>query len=133
MLDPKPTRERASRSEYGRLSDLAYEQTRGACGCGCGRRAASVHHLAGGIDREDVLENLLPLAGDGTRLCHGALTSGNVTCDYASWRAPVVARIRPIDVRRGIRRTLEDRFPEKLAYLLERKGGEWLDARYPRS
>lgn len=124
--DLKPARIfRASRTRYAELRREAYAETFGLCFCGCGRRADSTHHLIGGIsEREDVIANLVALAGDGTRLCHGALTSAQTTYD-ADRRA-----IRPAVVQTGIGRNLE-RFPEKRLYVVERKGEEWLARHYP--
>jgi hypothetical protein len=126
--DPKPPRAyHASRTRYAQLREEAYAQTLGFCFCGCGRAADSTHHLIGGIsEREDVIENLVPLAGDGTRLCHGAMTTAQTTTDALG------NRILPGVVRAGIRRNLEE-FPEKRAYVVARKGEEWLERHYPSS
>ena len=123
----RPRAFRASRARYRELRREAFEQTLGFCFCGCGRTADSIHNLVGGVgEREDVLENLVPLAGDGTRLCHGALTSAQTTVD------PEGNRILPGVVRAGIRINLE-RFPEKLAYVTLRRGEEWVARHYPLS
>lgn len=96
------------------------------CGCGCGRRAESLHHLVGrGQGGDDVRANLIPLSGDGTRLCHGAITSHQRTYDMRLGEYCV-----PDQVFRGIRANLP---PEKIAYVIRVKGSDWLDRRYPKT
>ena len=98
------------------------------CFCGCGRLAESLHHLVGKGQRgDDVWENLVPLAGDGTRLCHGALEGAHRTWDDRTGTYCV-----PELVRRGI--GLQLRRPaqwQRLRYVLEKKSAEWLRRRYP--
>jgi hypothetical protein len=94
------------------------------CFCGCRRRAESLHHLVGrGQGGDDVLSNLVPLSGDGTRLCHGAITSANRTFDSYG-RA-----IEPDEVRRGIR---ENMGSHHVHYVTRVKSEQWLDDTYPR-
>lgn len=94
------------------------------CFCGCGRRAKSLHHLVnrtqGGSDDVDML---VPLAGDGTTLCHGAITTGNRTYDLRTSEY-----IDPRDVRVGIRAHMGERHVKAV---LAVKSLDWLDRYYP--
>ena len=68
------------------------------CFCGCGRLAESLGHLvARSLEGDDVRDNLVPLAGDGTRLCHGALDTDQPTHDIETGEM-----IQPERVRAGI-------------------------------
>jgi hypothetical protein len=94
------------------------------CGCGCGRRAESLHHLVGrGQGGDDVVDNLVALAGDGTRLCHGAITSSQRAYDMK-----LNEYCDPKQVLRGIRANL-GRY--KIEYVIRVKSYDWLDRRYP--
>lgn len=115
----------ASRSEYRRLWFMVCHGHE--CACGCERPADTAHHL---IDRslggDDVIENLVGLAGDGTQLCHGALTTAQVTHDLRG------NKIHPRLVRMGIREYLDS--PDgllKRAYIVTTKSEAWLDEHYP--
>lgn len=93
------------------------------CFCGCRRFAGSLHHLyPRGQGGDDVPANLVPLSGDGTRACHGALTSGNRTTDY-------IGVCEPGEVAAGIGRNLQ---PHHLAYLRSRVGDWYVEKHYPR-
>jgi hypothetical protein len=119
-----PPRYVASASEWG-LLHLLLRPPGTTCLCGCGRLADSLHHL---INRsqggDDVVANLIPLAGDGTTLCHGALTSANRTLDERTQRW-----VHPEHVRQGVRRHLA---PWHLQYMTDKKGMEWVERTYPR-
>lgn len=92
------------------------------CGCGCGRKAQSAHHLVPKSQSgDDVLSNLVLLNGDGTRGCHGALTSANRAWDGKDNYA------EPADVRAGIGRNLR---PDQLAYISERIGLWYVEQHY---
>lgn len=122
--DPKPRKRHvANQIEWAML--VATLCPRGTlCFCGCGRRADSLHHLVGrGQHGDDDPDNLIPLAGDGTRLCHGALTSSNRCYDPRRGEY-----IEPLDVRRGIRAHLTDAHTK---YVVAKKGHWFLDAYYP--
>lgn len=95
-----------------------------SCFCGCGRRSDSAAHIVPrGLGGDDVLENLIPLAGDGTSLCHGAQENGQRVYDVARR-----TYIEPGEVRARIRARL---LPEHLAYVEQRKGRGWLDRYFP--
>jgi 5-methylcytosine-specific restriction endonuclease McrA len=69
--DPKrPPQHRADTPEWKELR----EHFKDACCVSCGLPAESLHHIVprsqGG---SDIVENLAPLCGDGTRGCHGKL------------------------------------------------------------
>lgn len=121
-----PRRIRLSRHRYNLLAEDLLVRRR-FCECGCGHRSHSVHHVVnrsqGGDDLE---ENMVVLNGDGTRGCHGALTSGHRVYDNHGY-------ITPESVRAGIRRTMETTRPAVLAYVLRVKGRDWLDRHYPRA
>ena len=92
--------------------------TGSTCQCGCGRRAESLHHiLSRGQGGDDVPANLVRLAGSGTTLCHGALTSGNKTDG-----------VSPDAVASGIRANLRQ---DQIAYVRNREGQWYLDRHYP--
>lgn len=124
MTDAKPrARYVATSEEWFVLRDVVHRLQNGLCGCGCGRRIESVHHLVsrpkGG---DDVISCLIGLYGDGTRGCHGALTSGNRVNDASGW-------INPEDVRTGIRWNLR---LDQIAYIYERVGDWYLEKHYPK-
>lgn len=123
--DPKP-RQRVRLSPHQLLKLRIEILTRWPwCACGCGRRAETIHHVIGGRDKEDVAENLVGLAGDGTRGCHGALTSGNIAYDGIN------AYCDPELVAVGIRQTIETTRRDVGAYVVQVKSEAWLDKRYP--
>lgn len=123
--DPKPPRRvRLNSRQYAEWAGRVKARAAGRCECGCGRPAQTIHHLIGGPGREDVDANAVVLYGDGTRGCHGALTSGNRVFDGSDV-------ILPMQVASGIRRRLETTRRDALAYILERRGRDWLDRRYP--
>ena len=122
--DPKPApRVRLTRARYNTLVEQLRVK-RPLCECGCGRRSQSAHHVLNRRDGEDIEACLLMLNGDGTRGCHGALTSGWKTCDSRG-------EITPERVRSGIRETMETVRRDVLAYVLDRRGQAWLDRYYP--
>lgn len=132
--DPKPAaRVRLPSRQYLELVEQVILSAFGACECGCGRRAESVHHVVprsqgGG----DVRENLMAIAGDGTRLCHGALEDRRRT-----WDPVRQLYIDPDLVRRGLRLRMEAAEGwgalrgDVRAYVIEVKGEAWLERRYP--
>lgn len=125
--DPKPQRRiRLTPSQYRLLASEILTRWP-LCACGCGRRADSLHHMIGGSGRSDVRENVVGLAGDGTRLCHGALTSA-----MRVWDDRRRVYIDPSQVRTGIRRHIEHERPEVLRYLVAMKGWDWVERAYPR-
>lgn len=69
--------------------------------------------------------NLVALSGDGTRLCHGAITSANKTYDIRTGEY-----CYPDDVLRGIRRNMS---ASNIDYVTRVKSVEWLERRYPRT
>jgi hypothetical protein len=96
------------------------------CACGCGRNAESAHHLVPrGKGGDDVEENLVPLAGHGTTLCHGAITASQRMYDLASGEY-----VDPDDVRHGLRAYL-DAHTEKRDYIVGETSQAWLDTTYP--
>ena len=101
----------------------------GKCGCGCNRRIESHHHLIPrGQGGDDVISNLVGLYGDGTRGCHGALTSANRVNDGRNFPSGKTRWITPDEVRRGIRRNLR---PDQIQYITNREGAWYLDKHYP--
>lgn len=93
-----------------------------ACAARCGARAESVHHLLGGSRRANVLENLVPLCGDGTRGCHGVYTTHHRLGTGRTW----------LDVATAIRETLEEQYPDRIAYLVAEVNETGLDRLYPK-
>lgn len=123
-IDPKPQKPlRLSRARYNALVRQLLE-LRPRCECGCGRPSHSAHHVVGRRYGGDVEENLMMLNGDGTRGCHGALTSGMRTWDGDAY-------IEPDRVAAGLRRAMETSRPDVLAYAISVKGRDWLARRYP--
>ena len=125
--DPKPRqRKRLSRTSYNKLvRELLAKRV--LCECGCGRRAQSAHHVVGRHHGDDLEENLMVLAGDGVRLCHGAFTS-----KMRTWDPEREVYVLPEEVARGLRRTIETVRVDVLAYVLMVKGAGYLDKHYPR-
>lgn len=84
--------------------------------CGDGRVGVSLHHVVprsqGG---DDVVENLVPLCGDGTRGCHGLLETHG-----PGWER-VAARVRAFVLGRASR----------TGYVVGKIGRERFDRRYP--
>ena len=73
--DPKPAkRYRATPAEWEYMRGILLVEP---CAI-CGGRSESLHHIYGRGQRgSDVLSNLAPVCGDGTRGCHGLLTARN--------------------------------------------------------
>lgn len=90
--------------------------------CGATQRA-SIHHV---VERDDfggdVIENLIPLCGDGTTGCHGIYTTraAGLSLDgqIRTWS----------EVADGIRRTF---LPDELEYVITNAGEYYLERRYP--
>jgi len=96
------------------------------CACGCGRPADTLHHLVGRDQGgDDVIENLVPLAGSGTTLCHGAVQYGQRT-----WDGLQGVYVDPGVAARGIRENMK-KHSER--YIIEKKGEWWLERVYPRN
>lgn len=108
--DPKPRRRLVlSNREYLRLvrAMLASYPTCELC---FKRASESAHHVVSkGQGGDDVGENLAMLCGSGTTLCHGEVETSREA------RARLRPRLRP----------------ETISYVLQRKGAEWLDRKYP--
>lgn len=117
---PKPRKRTvASRSEWARLRRLIGVGEL-PCFCGCGRRSESAAHIVPrDLGGDDVVENLIPLAGDGTRLCHGASEHGQRVYDLGRR-----VYIEPGEVRAAVRARL---LPEHVEYAVGRKGSDFLD------
>jgi hypothetical protein len=123
MMDPKRRgRYVATPEEWVVLMRVVLGLQTGMCACGCRRLVHSFHHLLSkGQGGDDVLSNLAGLYGDGTRGCHGALTSGNPVIDLDG------SRIIPAEVRAGIGRRLRE---DQRAYVVNREGQWYLDKHY---
>jgi hypothetical protein len=125
-MDPRPASVvRLSPFRYRHLTRQLLADTK-RCECGCGRPSETVHHVIGGNMRDDVPENMVCLAGDGTRLCHGAFTSKQRTWDYHRG-----VYISPILVAVGMRERMETERLDVLERVLRVKGSDWLDRVYP--
>ena len=121
--DPKPTpRVRLSRFRYQQQTRALLDATQ-RCECLCGRRCEEVHHALSGSSREDVPEAWLCLA----RVCHAAFTTKQRTFDLERG-----VYVDPQVVAQGLRERMETARPEVLAYIIDRKGAEFLDRVYPR-
>jgi len=72
---------------------------------------------------DDAADNLFPLAGSGTTLCHGAIQNGQRTYDLRHG-----VYIEPDEVARGIAAHLTE---ANRRYIIERKGRYFLDRHYP--
>lgn len=70
-------------------------------------------------------ENLVPLSGDGTRLCHGAVQFGYRTYDMSR-----KTYVDPVETEQRIRARMS---AAHIAYVIERKGVDWMDRVYPPS
>lgn len=113
MIDLKPARRyRATQADWSQYREQLADET---CWC-CGGRWESLHHIyprsQGG---DDVLANLAPVCGDGTRGCHGRLEA----------RDPVARSL--------LRHAL---MPSHVVYLEGKLGdgtGAWLDRNYARA
>lgn len=105
----KAARYKATRDEWTRFR----EEKAGPCR-GCGSRSDTFHHaLPRSLGGDDLADNLIPLCGDGTRGCHGAMENHT-----RGWET-VAANIR-------------DSFTQdELTYLVGRKSEVWLDRYYP--
>lgn len=128
--DPKPRRRlKLTKYRYNQLAgNIIYAANKGGgCECGCGRRAETVHHVVRRGHGDDIRENLMALAGDGTRLCHGAITS-----KHRVWDAERSAYILPGDVLAGMRERMETVRLDVLDYVLGRRGRDFLEKQYPR-
>ena len=88
----------------------------------CGHADVSLHHLVGGNSREDVADALVPLCGDGTRGCHGIITSTNPGASldgtWRTWR----------EVAALLRASLT---PDEKDYVRRVKSQGFLDETYP--
>jgi hypothetical protein len=113
MIDPKPARR--IRDPFAGRDKLLREARCRSCGRpSYGQHGLTRHHLVGrGVGGDDVEENLVPLCGDGTLGCHGALTDHR-----RGWR----------EVARRLRANLRD---EEIDYILQKKSHDWLDRTYP--
>lgn len=99
----------ATTTEWQRLRD----EKLGLCRS-CGAWPVSLHHVVSrSLGGDDVAENLIPLCGDGTRGCHGAIENHT-----RHWRA-VAANIR------------ESLTNDELEYATQTKSLVWLDRYYP--
>jgi len=75
-------------------------------------------HLLRGVQREDVLEALIPLCGGGSSGCHGAFDSGHSYHSMALCKT-----VTPEDVRESIAAFLDSEDGEQAAaYLVRRLG-----------
>lgn len=121
---PKPRKRHvASRREWAKIRRLIGVGEL-PCFCGCGRRSETAAHIVPrGLGGDDVPENVIPLAGDGTRLCHGAQENGQRVYDLDR-----KVYIEPDEVRGRIRERLLD---EHRAYVVERMGLPWLERYFP--
>lgn len=128
--DPKRrARYDATPEEWAALIKAVFWLQRGSCGCGCNRQIGSYHHiLPKGQRGDDVLSNLVGLSGDGTRGCHGALTSGNRVNDGKNYPDQSTRWITPEQVAAGIRRNLR---PDQIAYVTAREGMWYVEKHYP--
>ncbi len=107
--DPRPPK-RVKDSRAGK----AKVEREGRCRvCGTRRGLNRAHLVAKGQRGDDVAANIVPLCGSGTAGCHGALTDHR-----RGWET--VAGILRARLR-----------PDELAYVLEKKGQDWLDRVYP--
>lgn len=108
---PKP--ERRVKDRHAGRTKLLLEGRCRACGRSYGI-GVSMHHLVnrsqGG---DDVADNLVPLCGDGTRGCHGALT------DHRRGWERIAAALR------------HNLTPAEKRYIITHKSAEWLDTHYP--
>jgi len=121
--DSKPApRVRLSRFQYRQQTRALLEQTQ-RCECGCGRRCEEVHHAIAGAGREDVPEAWLCLA----RVCHAAFTTKQRTFDLERG-----VYVDAEAVAQGLRERMETARPEVLAYIVARKGVDFLERTYPR-
>lgn len=94
----------------------------------CGRRGytflSRAHLVPKGQRGDDIDANIIPLCGNGTTGCHGALT------DHHKASAPSRLEGEPWTViASAVRATL--RLTE-VNYVLEKKGQDWLNRVYPR-
>lgn len=80
----------------------------------CGAPGESFHHVvAKSLRGDDLPANIIPLCGDGTRGCHGALETHS-----PGWE----------EVAHAVRASLT---PLELAYVRAKKGAHWLDRYLP--
>lgn len=110
--DWKPMKaQRATRSEWKALRKAVLERDGYRCVL-CGDSNVTLHHIIKRRDGDDIAANLVSLCGHGTVGCHS---------DVEHYRNGARERLRPwiVDHR------------EVLAYVLERKGKQWLDHHYP--
>lgn len=105
--DPKPLRRhRADRLEWERIVHWKL----GPCRV-CGEGGTTLHHLVPrSLGGDDVADNIVPLCGDGTRGCHGAVEA------------------RDHQALRELRLSLT---PGELKYVLRKKGSDFLDRYLP--
>lgn len=109
LPDPKPeARIVATRQQWQRMREAKLYGKR--CRC-CEHRAATLHHLVPkSLGGDDVLPNLIPLCGDGTLGCHGAVEASRL------W------------ARERVRRSLTD---DELEYVVAKKSASFLEHYYP--
>lgn len=131
---PKPEKaRRLPKHAWKKLRDRVCADG-GCVGCeryfGPASARLSAHHvLERSLGGDDVFENLVPLCGDGTIGCHGAITSGNPSLGLDG-----VMR-DPDAVRARVRRHVADRHGH-LLYLIRKRGSSdaaraFLDRYYP--
>lgn len=109
--DPKPTRIRDDE-----VYTLFHKRDH-VCVC-CGSRDVSAAHIIGrGAGGDDVVANLVPLCGDGSRGCHGAYDNGH------AYQGAGGRRITPEIVRWSIARYIRSEAGEDAAvYLIAKLG-----------
>lgn len=111
LADPKPSRVK----DKGVYAEF---YARGPHTClHCGSPYVSAAHLLRGKDREDVLEGLIPLCGDGARGCHGSFDSGH------SYIGDFGRKVTPGHVKASVAHFLRhEAGADQTAYLIRRLG-----------
>lgn len=119
--DPRPERRIADRKAG--IEKVRREGKCRACGLRVPRLLSRAHLVPKGQRGDDIDANIVPLCGDGTRGCHGALTDHH----NASW--PSLLMGWPwTSVASALRRRLSH---EEREYILGKKGEDWLSRVYP--